>query len=186
VNPSDTDLIARVLAGDDRNAFGELVRQHKSAVRGFLRRLTGGDHALADDLAQETFLAAYRNLRKFRGGSALSTWLLGIAYNRFRDARRRQKETVEWTDTIATGTSAPEIETRAHPASAAVDLQQDMAAAIEHLSADEQSALHLCYSEGLTHEEAAGVLGCPLGTLKTHVLRAKEKLRTHLRAWAPA
>jgi RNA polymerase sigma-70 factor (ECF subfamily) len=183
VNPSDTDLIARVLASDDRHAFGELVRQHQSAVRGFLRRLTGGDHALADDLAQETFVAGYRNLRKFRGGSAFSTWLLGIAYNRFRDTRRRHNETVEWTDTI---TSAPEIETRAPPASVAVDLQLDLAAALARLSPDERSAIHLCYAEGLTHEEAAGVLGCPLGTVKTHLLRAKENLRAHLKTWAPA
>jgi RNA polymerase sigma-70 factor (ECF subfamily) len=186
VNPSDTDLIARVLVSDDRHAFGELVRWYQSPVRGFLRRLTGGDQALADDLAQETFLAAYRDLRKFRGSSAFSTWLLGIAYNRFRNSRRRQKETVEWTDAIATGALAPESEVGAWSARAAIDLQQDLAAALERLSPDEQSAIHLCYSEGLTHEEAASVLGCPLGTLKTHVLRAKEKLRTQLRAWAPA
>jgi len=67
-----------------------------------------------------------------------------------------------------------------------VDLQQDLASALRRLSADEQAAIQLCYTEGLTHEEAAGVLGCPLGTVKTHVLRAKDKLRTFLRAWAPA
>jgi RNA polymerase sigma-70 factor (ECF subfamily) len=72
------------------------------------------------------------------------------------------------------------------PAPATVDLQQDLATALARLSADEQSAIHLCYAEGLTHEQAAGVLGCPLGTVKTHVLRAKAKLRTTLRAWAPA
>lgn len=186
VTSRDTELVARVLASDDRHAFDELVRQHQSAVRGFLRRLTGGRHALADDLAQETFLEAYRNLARFRGEATFGAWVLGIAYNRFRTARRRQRETVEWTGEIGANDVAAGQETATAAAAATVDLQQDLAAALARLSADEQSAIHLCYAEGLTHEEAAGVLGCPLGTVKTHVLRAKDKLRAYLRAWAPA
>lgn len=182
---SDTDLIARVLVHDDRHAFGELVRQHQSAVRGFLRRLTGGRHAFADDLAQETFLAAYRDLARFRGGAAFSTWLLGIAYNRFRSARRRERDTVEWFGEVPATEALPGYEGTVPAASAAVDLQQDLAAALAQLTEDERAAIHLCYAEGLTHEEASGVLGSPLGTVKTHVLRAKEKLRRLLQAWAP-
>ena len=184
MNHRDTELIARVLADDDRHAFGELVRQHQSAVRGFLRRLTGGQHALADDLAQETFLEAYRSLAQYHGESAFGAWLFGIAYNRFRTYRRRERETVEWTGEVAVDAAAAGRETTAPAAPATVDLQHDLAAAFARLSADEQSAIHLCYAEGLTHEEAAGVLGCPLGTVKTHILRAKAKLRTHLHAWA--
>ena len=185
VTPRDTELIARVLVGDDRHAFGELVRQHQSEVRGFLRRLTGGRETLADDLAQETFIEAYRHLDRFRGDSAFGTWLLGIAYNRFRTARRRDRATVEWTGEIEADEAAAGQETTTPAASATVDLQQDLAAALTRLSADEQSTVHLCFAEGLTHEEAASVLGCPLGTVKTRVLRAKEKLRVALRAWAP-
>ena len=183
---TDHALIARVLVDDDRHAFGELVRQHQSAVRGFLRRLTGGRHALADDLAQETFLAAYRDLARFRGGSTFSTWLLGIAYNQFRSSRRRELETVEWTGEVPAAEALPGYENTAPAATATVDLQQDLAAALLQLSNDERAAIHLCYTEGLTHEEASGVLGCPLGTVKTNVLRAKGKLRRLLRAWAPA
>jgi RNA polymerase sigma-70 factor (ECF subfamily) len=186
VNRRDTELIARVLANDDRHAFGELVRQHQSALRGFLRRLTGGQLALADDLAQETFLEAYRSLAKFQGASTFGTWLHGIAYNRFRSARRRQHPTVEWTGETEMAKAAAGGEVSAPAAPATVDLQQDLAAALARLSPDEQNAIHLCYIEGLTHEEAAGILGCPLGTLKTHVLRAKEKLRVVLGAWVPA
>lgn len=184
VNDLEARLIARVLVYDDRHAFGELVRQHQSAVRGFLRRLTGGRHALADDLAQETFLEAYRNLGRFHGESSFAAWLFGIAYNRFRSSRRRQRETVEWSGEVDLPEAAAGHETTMSAAPATVDLQQDLAAALARLSADERSAIHLCYSEGLTHEEAAGVLGCPLGTLKTHVLRAKDKLRVYLRVWA--
>ena len=183
---TDHDLIARVLLDDDRHAFGELVRRHQSAVRGFLRRLTGGRHALADDLAQETFLAAYRDLAQFRGGSEFSTWLLGIAYNHFRSARRRERPSVEWTGEVPAEELSAGHEAAVAPATVAVDLREDLAAALTQLSRDECAALHLCYAEGLTHEEAATALGCPLGTVKTHVLRAKEKLRRLLRAWAPA
>ncbi len=186
MNLTDHDLIARVLADDDRHAFGELVRRHQSAVRGFLRRLTGGRHSLADDLAQETFIAAYRDLGRFRGGSAFSSWLFGIAYNQFRSSRRSEREAVEWSGELPAADALPGHEQTAPAANATIDLQQDLAAALAQLPAEERAAIHLCYAEGLTHEEAAAALACPLGTVKTHVLRAKEKLRRLLRAWAPA
>lgn len=175
---TDHDLIARTLADDDRHAFSELVRRHQSAVRAFLRRLTCGQHALADDLAQETLLEAYRHLAKYRGPSGFDTWLLGIAYNRFRSARRRACETVEWTEQIADHAPTTSF-------TATEDLKQDLAQALMHLSSDEQAAIHLCFAEGLSHQQAADVLGSPLGTVKTHILRAKETLRVQLRAWAP-
>src|SRR5438034_1953605 len=90
---SDAQLIARVLVQDDRHAFGELVRRHQSVVRATLRKLTGGNHALADDLAQDTFMLAYRNLRSFRQEARFSTWLFRIATNAFlADARKRKEE----------------------------------------------------------------------------------------------
>lgn len=68
---------------------------------------------------------------------------------------------------------------------AASDLQHDLAAAVATLSAEQQTVVHLCYHEGLSHSEASCVLDWPLGSVKTHLLRAKDKLRHHLRAWAP-
>ncbi len=90
---TDAELIARVVVQDDRHAFSELVRRHQSAVRATLRRLTAGNHALADDIAQETFMLAFRNLRSFRQESKFSTWLYRIATNAYlADARRRKEE----------------------------------------------------------------------------------------------
>src|SRR6202166_2863747 len=89
---SDAQLIARAVVQDDRHAFGELVRRHQSAVRSTLRRLTGGNIAQADDLAQETFLLAYRNLKSFRQEAKFSTWLYRIAYNVFLADARKIKE----------------------------------------------------------------------------------------------
>src|SRR5512137_1847559 len=90
---TDAQLIARVVFHDDRHAFSELVRRHQSGVRATLRRLTAGNHALADDLAQDTFMLAYRNLKSFRQEAQFSTWLFRIATNAFlADARKRKEE----------------------------------------------------------------------------------------------
>ncbi len=178
MNPSDAELIARVLASDDRAAFGELVERHQSAVRRFLRHLTAGDAALADDLAQETFVQAYRGLARFRGEASFSSWLLGIAHNHWRNARRRARHAAWLAENETAGDVAPS------PAPAA-DLKHDLALALRALSADEQTAVHLCYQQGLSHSEIARVLDWPLGTVKTHLARGKEKLRHFLAAWNP-
>src|ERR1044072_1157525 len=88
---SDEPLIARAVVHHDRPAFGELVRRHQSAVRSTWRRLTGGNIAQADDLAQETFLLAYRNLKSFRQEAKFSTWLYRIAYNGILADARKSK-----------------------------------------------------------------------------------------------
>lgn len=173
----DLELIARTLRDDDRAAFGELVRQHQSSVRRFLRHLTRGDAALADDLAQETFVQAYRSLARFHGSASFTTWLLGIAYNRWRNARRRQREQVEFSEDLASP-----AEPRAENLE---DLRHDLAVALRELSHDEQLAIHLHYHQGLSHAEIAALAQWPLGTVKTHLARGKEKLRQHLAAWNP-
>jgi RNA polymerase sigma-70 factor (ECF subfamily) len=178
VTASDSDLIACVIACDDRAAFGELVRRHQSAVRSFLRHLTRGDAALADDLAQETFIQAYRRLDRFRGDAAFSTWLLGIAHNHWRNARRRQREHVEFAEHHLP--ASPTVTD-----SSAQDLRHDLAAAVRALSPDEQLAIHLGYQQGLSHTEIAALVDWPLGTVKTHLARGKEKLRHLLAAWNP-
>jgi RNA polymerase sigma-70 factor (ECF subfamily) len=164
--------VARVVAGDDRRAFAELVRRHQSAVRGLLRRLCAGDAAQADDLAQETFLRAYRSLRTWRGGARLSTWLCAIAHNAWASQARR-----------APAPEPPEPEP-ARPAAEAGLERWDLLRALALLREEERSALALAYGQDLTHEEAAEILRCPLGTLKTRILRGKEKLRRLLAAGA--
>ena len=174
----DSELIARAVCDDDRAAFGELVQRHQSAVRRFLRQLTRGDEAWADDLAQETFITAHRRLNGFRGDAKLLSWLLGIAHNEFRNARRRRREEAQEYPADRIDEQAPDP---AHTTA----LRQDVSAALLRLSSDEQAALHLCYQHGLSHDEAATALVWPIGTVKTHVARGKEKLRALLSAWNP-
>lgn len=171
---TDADLIARVLAHADHNAFGELVRRNQSPVRAFLTRMTRGDTHLADDLAQETFLKAWQKLQTFRGGAKFSTWLFGIAVNEFRGAARKRKELL--MEETEGGSSGQE------PSGAAADtaLRLDLTAALKRLNSEERAAIVLCCQNGLSHNEAAQVLDCPLGTIKTNILRGKEKLKRWL------
>ncbi len=176
--PTDNELIARVLARDDRAAFGTLVERHQSSVRGFLRQLTNGNAALADDLAQDTFIRAYRGLKSYHETSAFGTWVLGIAHNLYRNAWRRQRT----ADNATEGLGDTDV---GYSATRLSDLQHDLSLALRHLSADEQTAVHLHYHQGLSHQDIADVLECPVGTVKTHLARGKEKLRPLLSAWNP-
>lgn len=185
---SDAALIARAVVSDDRHAFAELVRRHQSAVRACLRRLTAGHHALADDLAQETFVLAWRHLGSYRQEAKFSTWLYRIATNCWlADARKRKEELLgdaadDLADTagtaFATDAAVPD---HARGATMKLDLERALAA----LSEGERAAIVQCYYNDLSHEEAAFVLGMPVGTVKTHVLRGKQKLKAALAAWAP-
>ena len=174
---TDADLITRVLVDDDQHAFGELVRRHQSAVRGLLRQLTRTDVALADDLAQETFLRAYKHIRSFRGEARFSTWLYRIAYNCFREDARRRKELV--------GINEEQWQAREDPQTVDPALRHDLMQALNLLPLPERTAVILCCQNGLSHDEAARVLEIPLGTVKTNVLRGREKLKRTLAAWAP-
>ena len=169
---TDADLIARVLARDDQNAFGELVRRHQSPVRAFLARMTRGDAHLADDLAQETFLKAWQKLQTYRGSAKFSTWLFGIAINEFRSAARQKKE-LALEDVQEQPLEEPAGVRDSH-------LRLDLTEALKLLNSNERAAVVLCCQNGLSHEEAAQALDCPLGTVKTNVLRGKEKLRRRL------
>jgi RNA polymerase sigma factor (sigma-70 family) len=175
---TDPELIARAVVSDDHAAFGELVRRHQSAVRHFLRHLAGGDAALADDLAQETFLQAWHSLDRFEGRASFTTWLFGIAHNHWRNARRKQRTVPVEAEHLATLEPVPS-------SAALSDLRHDLGRALRTLATEEQTALHLCYQQGLSHSEIAEVLQWPLGTVKTHVNRGKDKLRPLLASWNP-
>lgn len=170
---ADSALVLAIVGHDDRNAFARLVGRHQSMVRSVLRRLTRGDHGLADDLAQETFLLAWRNLRSFRFDARFSTWLYRIAFNAWLTEVRKRREVLLADEETAPG---PEEGTQDPHAAERIDLER----ALAQLSDGERAAIAACYFADLTHEEAAEAIGIPLGTVKTHILRAKAKLRAKL------
>jgi len=174
----DNDLIGRILLRDDRNAFAELVRRHQSQLRASLRKMTGGNIELSDDIAQETFILAWRNIRSFRYEAKFSTWLYRIAFNAWQSEVRKKHELAMDDENL------PEPETVSSE-SERTGIQRDLARAMDGLTDGERNAILQCYYNDLSHEEAAYVLGLPLGTVKTNILKAKEKMRAKLGAYAP-
>jgi RNA polymerase sigma factor (sigma-70 family) len=160
------------------SGFEALVRAHQSRVRQQLRRLTKGDHALADDLAQETFVLAWKHIGSFRGDARVGTWLYRIAYNAFLAYRRSAPPPHEPLDDEPASESGPDF-------SGATVQRVDVERALATLPEAERVALIHCFQLDLSHAEAADVLGWPLGTLKSHVARGKERLRERLAAWKP-
>ncbi|WP_457421699.1 RNA polymerase sigma factor [Roseateles sp. P5_E7] len=167
-------LVARAAAGD-RSAFAALVQAHQGYLRKLLGRVCRGDQARADDLAQEAFVRAWRALPKFRGEARFRTWLTRLAYSSLA-AERPSLPRVD--------DAPPELGAHSDFAPGA-DWRIDLDRALATLSEPQRHALLLCYGADLSHAEAALVLGWPLGTVKTQVLRAKARLRTQLQAWEP-
>ena len=166
---NDIDLVTLAKAARSSAAFETLVRRHQAPLRAFLIRMTG-DAALADDLAQEALIKAYRGLEGFRGGSSFRSWLFSIAMREVLMAKRKDA-----ADRKLAAASGGE-ENRAEPEEFSLDLQRALAG----LASEERAAILLCDAAGFSHAEAASVLGAPLGTIKTHVARARDKMKTAL------
>ncbi|HEY2178424.1 MAG TPA: sigma-70 family RNA polymerase sigma factor [Caulobacteraceae bacterium] len=163
----DLELVALAVAGGG-SAFGELVRRHGSAVRALLRRMGAAPH-LADDLAQDAFLAAFEQITEFRGEGTFQAWVKRIAARAYVKRWRREARMEIMAET-------PETEDHAPAAGDLIDLDE----ALRSLSASERVCVSLCYGAGLSHSEAALALNAPLGTVKSHVKRGMDKLRLRL------
>ena len=124
-------------------------------------------------------MQAWRSLARYHGGASFRTWLLGIARNYWRNARRRERE---HTPIEGVGDEPALTVASSGPTS---ELRQDVSAALQQLDPDEQLVLHAHYQQGLSHSEIAVLLDWPLGTVKTHLQRAKARLRDLLAAWNP-
>jgi RNA polymerase sigma-70 factor (ECF subfamily) len=170
VPPSDQELVALVVAVSDRDAFGELVRRHQGVVRGMLGRLTR-NRALADDIAQDAFLRAFRKMGGYRGEGSFKSWLCRIAYTEFLQAHRKRKAVARVMDELGAA-RGEEAASGADPGDA-LDLDRALAA----LSENERACVVLCYACGLSHAEAAEATGLPLGTVKSHVNRGRERMK---------
>ena len=167
---SDDDVALLTAArGGSELAFNRLVDRHQQAVRTFLRRLLGND-ADADDMAQETFLAAWTHARSFRGEASVRGWLCGIAWRKAKSAQRswarqRTRETGHHEQRLADGGATATMEERLA-----------IRRALHSLPLEQRAAVTLCLVCGFSHAETAGILGMALGTVKSHVLRGRERL----------
>ena len=171
---SDLSLIAQVTTTGSHRAFGLLVEQHQEAVRRFLRRLTNGDVMLADDLAQETFIRAWKGLKSFRGASNFETWLLKIAYRLYLDSKSNYRETE--IDEISEQPSA--AGSYAEPS---YSLNHDLDIALASLSEPERTCICLQCIEGESIHDIVAITGMNENTIKSHLLRGKKHLANYLR-----
>lgn len=175
---NDAELVRRVIESDDREAFADLVERHQSGLRRSLRRFVRQDAALADDLAQECFLLAYRQLETFRGDSSFRTWLFRIGYRLFLSLIRSRAPTAEALE------DTPDIADDRHdPGSVANAFMQDFNQALAELAPEQARAVHLSLEHGFTHAEIAVIMSIPLGTAKSHVLRGRARLQAQLADW---
>ena len=153
------------------DAFGRLVHKHQQGLRAFLRRLSA-NHADADDLAQETFVFAWEHIARFDASRPFRPWLFGIAWRKHREGKR------SWLRLLTRqGRAAEGAPTTFQPDPG---LGLDLAKAAATLPVEQRAALLLCLAGDFTHAEAAEALGLPLGTVKSHVARGREKLAAAL------
>ncbi len=169
-------LVTRCVAGDNR-AFEAIVNEHAPGIRNFLFRLTAGDAALTDDLAQETFIKAYTHLHLFKALSRLRTWLFRIAYNEFVNHNRQQREE-RLTD--SDGILIKECESAEDRDMRHVELRHDVKTALEALTDNERTLIALFYFEDLPINEICKITSMPSGTVKSYLSRAKSKLAKEL------
>lgn len=162
--------LASLAATGDRQAFGELVRRHGSAVRSLLRRM-GVSAAEADDLAQDAFIAAFESIAEFRGEGAFGGWVKKIAARAC--IRRVQKDRQLRARLEAVELQEPAVQ--ADPGR-----RMDLDEALKGLAEGERLCVSLCYGAGLSHAEAAEALNLPLGTVKSHVKRGLDRLKARL------
>ena len=167
---ADRDVLARYLDGDER-AFEDLVIRYEAQVR----RIAFGvvrDYALAEDVAQETFLTAYRKADSFRAEGSVRSWLCRIAVRRALDELKKRGRKAE--------VALPEAEGRGVEPHKQLDAGWDLERALRRLTPEHRAALILKEVEGLSYQEIAETLGWPMGTVATRIHRARLELRASL------
>ncbi|RPH62515.1 MAG: sigma-70 family RNA polymerase sigma factor [Acidobacteria bacterium] len=180
---TDEELVARSVQGDPES-FNQLVLRWERSIYALAYRTLGRDED-ARDVCQETFLRAYRGLHAFKGQAKFSSWLYRIALNLCRDAMRRERRAplvavpdgIDPTELAAQQPSpAPSVEDLV----AQAELGRHVAAAMRRLPEDQRTAILLKEYHGLTFQEIAEVMGCPLSTAKTRVYQGLSVLRREL------
>lgn len=177
---TDEALVRRFQDGEEA-AFDELIERHRGRIYGLVCRLAGAGEA--DDLAQDVFLAAYRSLRAFRGEAAFGTWLYRIAIHTCsHHLRRKRPEALELDE------SEPDRRRERDPLARAMqqELQDMVRQAIESLPYKLKVVIVLRDIHDLSYEEIATVVGCPIGTVRSRLHYATQRLATELRQYVEA
>ena len=182
---TDLELVQRIQSGD-KKSIDILVLKYQHKVISLVLRYVHG-HDTAQDVAQEAFIKAYKGLKNFRGESAFYTWLYRIAINTAKNYLVSQNRRLPDTDIDATeaeqfgGESAlKEYATPEHELLTA-EIQTTVSQAIEDLPEDLRTAIMLRELEGMSYEEIAVTMDCPIGTVRSRIFRARESIDKVLR-----
>jgi RNA polymerase sigma-70 factor (ECF subfamily) len=183
-NGPDRVLVERVQRGD-KAAFDLLVVKYQHKLIKLISRYVR-DHSEVLDVAQESFLKAYRAMPKFRGDSAFYTWLYRIAINTAKNhlvsqSRRLPESAVDSSDAEQFGGES-ELKEYATPERLLMraEIEKTIVDAIEDLPQDLKTAITLRELEGLSYEEIAEVMDCPIGTVRSRIFRAREAINKRL------
>lgn len=182
---ADKELMEKVRKGDKR-AFDLLVLKYQQKVANIISRYIH-DHSEVLDVSQETFIKAYRALPKFRGDSAFYTWLYRIAINTAKNhlaarGRRPPMDDVE-AMTAEQMDSGLRLKDYATPENLAMEeeVARTIRQAVEELPEDLRTAITLREMEGLSYEEIAQAMDCPIGTVRSRIFRARDAIDNKLR-----
>jgi RNA polymerase sigma factor (sigma-70 family) len=168
---SEAAVVVLAMNGDDA-AFGELVRRRQDAIRNLFRRMTRNP-ALADDLAQQAFVLAWKSIRTLKSPGAFGAWLRKLAVNCWLQQARVKQHEVALDD---------EARLEGQAASTAAE-RLDLDAALATLPPHARLCVVLAYSEGMSHAEISESTAIPLGTVKSHIARGAARLREILHAY---
>jgi RNA polymerase sigma-70 factor (ECF subfamily) len=181
----DQELVARVQAGD-KSAFDLLVRKYQNKIAKLISRYVY-DHSEVEDVTQETFIKAYRAISGFRGESAFYTWLYRIAINTAKNylvsqGRRLPNSGLNSDEAEANEESGNlrEIATPEHSALTG-EIAETVISAMRALPEDLRTAITLREIEGLSYDEIAAVMDCPIGTVRSRIFRAREAIDKELK-----
>lgn len=190
MTPTDAELVAQARAGR-QSACRELVSRFQRSIHNLILRMVH-DRALAEDLAQETFLKAFSHLHRYDPRFKLSNWLLKIAHNTAIDHLRRRRLPMISLDSPIRDERAA-VETLADPTTprpderlAHAEVAAELGRAVRQLRPEYREAVVLRYHEDLSHEEIADIMGVPVGTVKSYLFRARAELADRLRPAVPA
>ena len=162
-------LLVTMARRGDRDAFAELVRRREAWMRTLLLRCCN-NHALAEDLAQQAFIQAWRTIGQLRLASRFGPWLKRLAVNTWLQHVRRNDPLRDASDETDTGSS------QENTAGISMDLDRALATLKEPV----RLCIVLSYHEGMTHDEIAGFTNLPVGTVKSHIRRGTKKLQQEL------
>ena len=187
---ADLQLVQRTVAGDDK-AYELLVLKYQRRIERLIGRMVR-DVDLVEDIAQETFIRAYRALHQFRGEAQFYTWLYRIAVNTAKKALVDMKRDPTVSEAALRGSAEDDDETYRpgnEPTTdespdtilAAKEIAAAVNAAMEALPAELRQAVTLREIEGLSYEEIAEVMNCPIGTVRSRIFRAREAISARVK-----